>query len=77
MEQEKQSQGASMRDGEEDYADQHNDIRSPQAYQCIPTRLLEVEHSPDSGNNDSTLEPEKSHLAIQNLNTVQPVTPTT
>lgn len=65
-----------MRDGEEDYADQHSDIRSPQAYQCIPTRLLEVEHSPDSSDDDSTLEPEKATWPIKNLNNVQPVTPT-
>lgn len=47
-----------MRDGEKKYADQDNDICSPQANQGIPTWLLKVEHPPEPGNNESTLKPE-------------------
>jgi hypothetical protein len=54
-----------MRDGEKNYSDQDNDIRSPQADQGSPTRFLEVEHPPKSGNDEPTLEPEKAHSPDQ------------
>lgn len=64
-----------MRNGEKNYADQDNDIRSPQADQGIPTRLLEVKRPPDRGNNNSTLKPGKTTWSIKNLYTEQPAPP--